>query len=142
MRGGRPVDGPTEGGNTMSAATDRIGSRRERRQGLVRRVEYSAFPRVKADQRERTGFTRDVSPSGLCLRTDVAEPTGSLLRLVVRDVDGRPTLESLARVAWRRPTEEGTWWLGLALLEGRRQARIRPPARLGDGPRRSLGSGA
>ena len=113
----------------MGADVDRNATRRERRQDLVRRVEYSAFPRVKADQRERTGFTRDVSPSGLCLRTDAAEPTGSLLRLVVRDVDGRPTLESLARVAWRRATVDGAWWLGLALLEGRRQASTRPPRR-------------
>jgi len=129
VRGGRPVDGPTEGGNTMSAATDPIARRRERRQDLVRRVEYSPFPRVEADQRERTGFTRDVSPSGLCLRTDVAEPTGSLLRLVVRDVDGRPTLESLARVAWRRSTVDGAWWLGLTLLEGRPPRLTRPSRR-------------
>ena len=114
------------GGGALAPAAP--ARRRERREDLVRRVEYSPFPRVKADQRERTGFTRDVSPSGLCLRADVAEPTGSLLRLVVRDVDGRPTLESVARVAWRRSTPDGGWWLGLALLEGRRQRVVRHPA--------------
>ncbi len=119
----------------MRGAADGSTSRRERREDLVRRVEYSPFPRVEAGQRERTGFTRDVSPSGLCLRADTAEPTGSLLRLVVRDVDGRPTLESLARVAWQRPTQDGRWWLGLALLEGRRQRLTRPP------PRRARDSG-
>ncbi len=94
----------------------------------MRRVEYSPFPRVAANQCERTGFTRDVSPSGLCLRADAAEPTGSLLRLVVRDVDGRPTLETLARVAWRRAEPDGAWWLGLALLEERRAVRVAPRA--------------
>ncbi len=110
----------------MSAAIVRNVQRREGRERLVRRVEYSRFPRVTADQRERAGFTRDVSASGLCLRAEVEEPTGSLLRLVVRDVDGRPTLESLARVAWRRPTPHGGWWLGLSLLEERRARSLRP----------------
>lgn len=94
----------------------------------MRRVAYSAFPRVEADQRERTGFTRDVSPSGLCLKADAAEPTGSLLRLVVQDADGRPTLETLARVAWRRAVPGGGWWIGLALLGERRPRLVRPGA--------------
>ena len=99
--------------------------RREHREEGVRYVEYSPFPRVSADQRERSGFTRDLSPSGLCLRTKRAETPGSLLRVVVRDVDGRPTLESVARVAWTRPTRDGAWQLGLALLDRRPQAKVR-----------------
>ncbi len=114
-------------------ATDQ---RRERREDWVRRVEYSPFPRRAVDQHERTGFTRDVSPSGLCLRADVAEPTGSLLRLVVRGADGRPTLESVARVAWRRENADGGWWLGLSLVDGRESRSRALPNRPPGTPRR------
>ncbi len=115
----------------MSIATDRLPSelgdwegelgpdvavRREPREDVVRIVEYSPFPRVSGDQRQRTGFTRDVSDSGMCLGVDAAEPVGSLLRAVVRDIDGRSTLDSLTRVEWCRRSCDGRWWLGLSLL--------------------------
>lgn len=108
--------------------------RREVREEVVRDVEYCRFPRVCADQRPRIGFTRDVSPSGLCLRVDVAEPVGSLLRVAVRGIDGAARREAIARVVWSRPTADGGHWMGLALVEaGAAQAvRIRylrrPPA--------------
>ena len=91
--------------------------RRESRDDVVRDVEYCRFPRVCADQLPRIGFTRDVSPTGLCLRVDVAEPVGSLLRIAVRGIDGAPRREGIARVVWTQPTFDGGHWMGLALVE-------------------------
>jgi hypothetical protein len=62
------------------------------------------------------GFTRDLSASGLCLRVDTSERVGSLLRVTLRDVDGRPRLESIARIAWSSPTVDGGYWIGLSLI--------------------------
>ncbi len=100
--------------------------RGQRRRDEIQIVEYAPFPRL-CDQRGRVGFTRDVSESGMCLGVDGPEKVGSLLRVVVRTVDGRSTLDSLARVVWSRPTHDGRWWLGLSLLRGarRRLARVR-----------------
>jgi hypothetical protein len=94
-----------------------VSRRREVREGVVRDVEYCRFPRACADQRPRIGFTRDVSPTGLCLRVDVPEPVGSLLRVVVRGIDGAPRREGITRVTWSRPSSDGGHWLGLALVE-------------------------
>ncbi len=79
------------------------------------------------------GFTRDCSASGLCLGAGRPEPVGSLLRVVVRDVDGRPTLDSLARVIWCRSCADESAWLGLSLVmevRGRRAARVRASSSL------------
>jgi hypothetical protein len=102
-------------------------SRREVRHPVVRDVEYCRFPRVCADQRPRIGFTRDLSASGLCLRVDVSEPVGSLLRVVVRGIDGAPRREAIARVAWTGPGLDGGHWMGLTLVESgaARAVRIR-----------------
>ena len=41
---------------------------------------------------------------------------------IVGDVDGRPTLDSIARVVWCKPRDNGRFWIGLALVaDGRRQ---------------------
>ena len=93
--------------------------RREGRETVVRQVEYSPYPRVRMGQRRCLGFTRDVSASGLCLRAEDRPPVGSLLRLVVHDVDGRPALESIGRVAWCNPAADGACWVGLSLLSSR-----------------------
>ena len=61
-----------------------------------------------ADQRLRVGFTRDVSGSGLCLRTEQPEPIGALVRLMLRGVDGEPEPDALARVAWSYPSDGGS----------------------------------
>lgn len=99
--------------------------RAEVREDRVQVVRYCRFPRVCADQRLRTAFTRDVSPSGLCVRVDVAEPVGALLRLTPRGVDGKPGPERIGRVAWTRPTTDGGQWLGVALLECEQRQPIR-----------------
>jgi hypothetical protein len=58
----------------------------------------------------------------MCVRIDTPEPVGSLLRVTLREVDGRPSLEGIARIVWSSPTIDGGHWIGLALLEpGRRQ---------------------
>lgn len=91
--------------------------RREAREDVVRDVEYCRFPRECAEQRPRIGFTRDVSPAGMCLRVDVPEPPGSLLRVAERGIDGRPRRETIARVVWTEATVDGGHWMGLALVE-------------------------
>ena len=114
-----------------SAASTAKGTRREPRQEVVRHVEYCSFPRARSDQRLRLGFTRDLSPSGMCIRVDAPERVGSLLRVTLREVDGQPRLESIARIAWSSPTIDGAHWVGLSLLKpGRRQ-----PALVRHGPR-------
>ena len=93
------------------------GTRREPRKKLVRHVEYCPFPRARSDQCLRVGFTRDLSPSGMCIHVDTPERVGSLLRVTLRDVDGRRRLESIARIAWSSPAADGGLWIGLALVE-------------------------
>lgn len=107
----------------------RLDRRREPRQPTVRQVEFSPFPRVAGDTQVRAGFTRDVSASGMVLDVEQALPTGALVRVVVRQVDGRPDFDAVARVAWSREPPRAAGpprvWLGLALLaEVRRLARV------------------
>ena len=120
---------PSFGSNAASVAK---GTRREPRQEVVRHVEYCPFPRVRSDQCLRVGFTRDLSESGMCVRVDTPERVGSLLRVTLREVDGQPRLESIARIAWASATIDGAHWVGLSLLKpGRRQptlVRHRPRA--------------
>jgi hypothetical protein len=67
------------------------------------------------------GFTRDISPSGMCIRVDTPERVGSLLRVTLRELDGQPRLESIARIAWSSPTIDGAYWVGLSLLKPERR---------------------
>ena len=91
-------------------------TRKEDRAPTVRLVEYSAFPRVSSKQRIRRGFTRDESTSGMCLGADHPEDCGALLRVVVRSVDGQPTLDTLARVVWCARREDDRFWMGLQVV--------------------------
>jgi hypothetical protein len=104
--------------------------RREERFAIVRSVEYTPFPRVSAQQRGRMGFTRDVSPSGLCLRVETPERSGALLRVSVRGVDGRPARVAIARVIWSTATVDGAFWVGLLIVEecAKRILRVRRAA--------------
>lgn len=97
--------------------------RREERLDVVRRVDYAPYPRARTSQGERVGFTRDLSSSGMCLRLDVPEPVGSLLRVSQSEIDGSTTRESIARVVWSAPTVDGGCWVGLAVIEPRRALR-------------------
>jgi hypothetical protein len=72
----------------------------------------------------------------MCLEVDRSVRIGSLLRLTLRSIDGRPALDTLARVVWRGAAGGG-FLLGLALIdcEGRPEAPAPPrPAH----PRRHL----
>jgi hypothetical protein len=90
--------------------------RRESRRDEVRSVEYTAFPRVRSEQLPRLGFTRDISPLGMCLGVDAPELVGSLFRVQVRHLDGQPMGVTIARVVWREAAQDGRQWLGLDLL--------------------------
>ena len=92
------------------------GVRRETREDTVRIVEYSRYPRGAADQQLRLGFTRDLSRSGMCIGVDRSEHVGALLRLCVREVDGRSPEPAVARVVWTSAERDGRFWLGLELL--------------------------
>jgi hypothetical protein len=37
--------------------------------------------------------------------------------VILRDLDGHPLRESIARIAWSSPTVDGGHWIGLALVE-------------------------
>jgi hypothetical protein len=93
--------------------------RREKRDPLVRQVEIHPFPRVLLAEGQHIGMTRDLSASGLCLRSEREQAVGSLLRVVVRGVDGRPARESVGRVAWCRPVDGSSCWVGLSLVASR-----------------------
>jgi hypothetical protein len=86
--------------------------RREPRRQAVRIVEYVRFPRVGPDRGPRIGFTRDISASGMCIGADV----GALLRVAIRDLDGRPSRPSIERVVWCSRARDGRHWIGLERL--------------------------
>jgi hypothetical protein len=90
--------------------------RRERRVDEVRSAEYTPFPRTRADQTPRRGFSRDVSPLGMCLGVDVPEAIGALLRIEVKRLDGQSIGATIGRVVWCEPTRDGRYWIGLDLL--------------------------
>ena len=113
-------------------STPRIESRMELREEAVRRVEYTSFPRVGADTLTRVGFTRNVSASGMALGVEEVLPVGSLLRVIVQKVDGRPDFDAVARVAWchenrDRSASAPTGWLGLVLVAEVRRGLARVP---------------
>ena len=100
-------------------------ARKARRVATVRLVEFAPFPRERRDERWGVGFTLDLSSQGACLRTKEAAPVGSLLRVVVRGVDGRPSLDSIARVIWHARGRFGEVRMGISMLA----SRTRRPAR-------------
>jgi hypothetical protein len=91
-------------------------TRREARIDTVRSAEYTPFPRTKASQTPRHGFTRDASPLGMCLGVDLPEQIGALLRIEVRELDGQSIGATIGRVVWCKPTRDGRYWIGLDLL--------------------------
>jgi hypothetical protein len=88
-------------------------------------VQYVPFPRVHRDEQWRTGFTLDLSTAGACLRGEEAAAVGALLHVIVRSVDGRPSLESIARVVWTQRGSAGEARMGIALLAGRDRRPLR-----------------
>ncbi len=90
--------------------------RRESRRDTVRIVEYTRFPRVGPDRGPRVGFTRDLSSSGMCIGTDEPETIGALLRVAIRELDGRPSRPCIERVVWCNHARDGRHWVGLERL--------------------------
>ena len=93
--------------------------RKARRIATVRLVEFAPFPRARREERWHVGFTLDLSSQGACLRAKETEPVGSLIRVIVRGVDGRPTLDSIARVVWSADGRFGEVRMGLSMLASR-----------------------
>ena len=91
-------------------------TRSEARTSIVRIVEYTPYPRRTRDERRRVGFTRNTSPSGMCLTAENPEEPGVLLRVVGTDVDGNASGDTLSRVAWCAPRDDGRFWIGLELI--------------------------
>ena len=91
----------------------------------MRIAEYTPFPRFSRHQRKRLGFTSDTTEPVLRVTVRDPEKPGTLLRVVVRGIDGRPQLDTLARVAWCEEKNSCHLSLGLAVLDGdHRQAHL------------------
>jgi len=97
--------------------------RREPRREEVHVVEYERLAHAGDAGRTHFGFTRDLSPGGLCLGVDRPEPIGALVRTRVRSASGHPGHAGLSRVVWARPTRDGRFWLGLERLTAPREVR-------------------
>jgi hypothetical protein len=102
--------------------------RRQERRTILRMVDYSPFPRACVDEQVRSGFAKNESVTGLCIAVESAQAMGSLLRVVVHGVDGKPTRDAIARVVWCHAQPDGHFHAGLELLrEGaRRMLMVRP----------------
>lgn len=104
-------------------------ARKARRVATVRLVEFAPFPRERRDERWGLGFTLDLSSQGACLRTKETAPVGSLLRVIVRGVDGRPTLDSIARVVWHERGRFGEVRMGVSMVASRARRPLRATSR-------------
>ena len=96
--------------------------RRETRERALRIVDYTSFPRTAADGGTRVGFTRDLSPSGMCIGVDDSEEPGALLRVTLLDLAGEPSRCGTWRVVWCTSERDGRYWLGLELVAEARRA--------------------
>ncbi|MDE0886676.1 MAG: PilZ domain-containing protein [Myxococcota bacterium] len=92
-------------------------ARAERREQVVRSLEYSHYPRNSRNQQRLTGLTRDQSHSGLCVIVDQPEAKGTLLQVVLQTLDGESALEALALIVWCRARDDGRYAVGLSLVE-------------------------
>jgi hypothetical protein len=99
--------------------SDRDSSREAERDETVRLVEFAPFPRVQRGQHWQHGVTVDLSPRGLCVRAQKTASIGSLLRVLIRSVDGMPALDCVARVVWSEHRPAGAPRMGLAVVASR-----------------------
>lgn len=112
---------------TGSGAARQCVERAEKRDPMIRLAEYSPFPWTNTDQRRNEAVTLNISQTGICLRVGAAVEPGAMLRVIIRDLDGKPHRDTLARVAWCRDERNGDFVLGLALVAemGRSVVRVR-----------------
>jgi hypothetical protein len=115
-----------EGGGSVTTLRS---VRKARRIATVRLVEFAPFPRARREERWHVGFTLDLSSKGACLRAKETKPVGSLLHVIVRGVDGRPTLDSIARIVWSANGRFGEVRMGLSMLATRSRNPRRTPSR-------------
>jgi hypothetical protein len=101
---------------TAIPAVCRRVERRQERRCILRMVDFSPFPRASANEQAGTGFAKNESASGLCIAVESVQTVSALLRVLVRGVDGTPTRDAIARVAWCRPQQEGGFHVGLELM--------------------------
>lgn len=93
-----------------------LDERSERRDPVLRVADIAPFPRDAKTECPSTGFALDESPSGLCLQVDGVLPKDALLRVTLRDFDGRTTREEIVRVIWCRPRAGGRYNAGLEVV--------------------------
>jgi hypothetical protein len=112
----------------QEGSAGRFPIRLENRRELVEQVEFAVFPRAARDQRESVGSTVDRSDSGLCIRTGALQVPGTILRVVVRDIDDRSNFDALMRVVWSREVGEDQFQSGLVMITGgqRHMRMVRP----------------
>jgi hypothetical protein len=121
----------------MSAAahyqsTARTAQRVEPRQRVVHVVEYSRYPRRAANETRRVAYTQDLSRTGLGLDLRERVAPGELLRVILREIDGTPLVDGLARVVWSSDLKEGRARAGVEILREtgeRTMLRVRPRAK-------------
>lgn len=86
----------------------------------LRLIDYSPYPRMDLEHGPKIGMSLNESDTGLCIVLGEEIEAGSMLRIVVRGVDGRPTHDMVTRVVWCKPNQDGRIRAGLAYLrEGR-----------------------
>ncbi len=114
-----------------SESSLQYAGRIENRDAMIRLAEYSPFPWTNADQRRNEAVTINISQTGICLRVDTPIEPDSMLRVIVRDLDGKPYRDALARVAWCRKEQSGSSILGLTLVAemGCNPVRVRHPGK-------------
>lgn len=71
---------------------------------------------MNLDAGERLGLLLNESDAGLCLVVAQREEIGSLVRVVVRGLDGHTSRDVVARVVWCDDSDSGRSRLGLELL--------------------------
>jgi len=96
--------------------------RSEPRERTVNVVEYSRYPRRLANEGRRVGYTQDRSATGLGLDLGERVNPGELLQVTLRDIDGKISVDGLARVVWCRDAGGGRAHAGVCMLreEGER----------------------
>lgn len=92
------------------------GERANPRRQALRLVEYSSFPRMDLDAGRQTGLALNESDSGICIAISTKQEIGSLLRVTVRGIDGRPARDVVARVVWCHDADEGRFRIGVEML--------------------------
>lgn len=107
---------------TGTTETQSLSVRSEPRQAIVHVVEWSRYPRRTVGEKRGVAYTQDRSETGLGLDLPESVRPNELLSITLRDIDGKNSIEGLAKVIWCRPGDGGRYRAGLALLreEGER----------------------